>query len=102
MRIISILLLWVTAIAIAITLWAFGLVAHYWYFNDSTRLGYDVPKWHGDTLDNSFGYPKGYVFKYSYVRFESGAEPRAIGIILVLATACAGTIFLVSRGRKKA
>lgn len=102
MRIVSLILLWLTAIAVAVTLWAFGLVDHYWYYNDAERLGYDLPKWRGDTLDNSFGYPKGYVFKYSYVRFERSAEPRTIAIIIVLAAAFAGTIFLASRGRKKA
>jgi hypothetical protein len=101
-RAVSIAVLWLAAIAVAVTLWAFGLVQHYWYFNDNEHLGYDLLKWQGDTLDNSFGYPKGYGYRYSFVRFERHAEPRIIGIIIVLATACAGTIFLVSRPRRKA
>jgi hypothetical protein len=94
--------LWLTAVAIALTLWAFGIVQHYWYFNDDTRIGYDMLKWQGDTLDNAFGYPKGYRYKNSFVRFEKNAEPRIIGIIIVLAGACVGTILLVSRSPKKA
>ncbi len=101
MRAVSIITLWLTAVAIVFTLLVFGLVQHYWYFNDTAGLGYDVVKWQGDTLDNSFAYPKDYRYKYGYVRFEKNAEPRVIGIIVVVASVCAGTIFLVSRSRKK-
>jgi hypothetical protein len=101
MRVLSIVLVWLTAAAIALTLWNFGMVQHYWYANDQ-GLGYDLVKWQGDTLDNAFVYPKGYRFRYSTFRFEKNAETRAILIITVLACACAGTILLIVRLPKKA
>jgi hypothetical protein len=95
MRAISILILWLTAAAVSLTLWSFGLVQHYWYFSDSVGLGYDLAKWQGDTLDNSFGYPKGYRYRYSFARFEKDVERRTISIILVLASACGATIIIL-------
>jgi len=97
MRALSIIILWLTAAMIALTLWSFGMVQHYWYFSDSAGLGYDLAKWQGDTLDNSFSYPKGYRFKYSFMRFEKDAERRTILIILVLTSACGGTIVVITR-----
>jgi hypothetical protein len=47
MRAVSIIVLWLTAVAVVFTLLVFGLVQHYWYFNDTTGLGYDVIKWQG-------------------------------------------------------
>lgn len=100
MRALSIVLVWLTAVAIALTLWNFGMVQHYWYFNENAGLGYDVVKWQGDTLDNVFGYPKGYRLKYSFFKFEKNAETRTILIITVLACACGGTILLIMRFSK--
>ena len=101
MRALSIVVVWLTAVAVCITIWGFGMVQHYWYFSDTAGVGYDLVKWQGDTLDNSLGYPKGYRLKYSFVRFEKDAERRTILIILVLASACGGTIFLVTRFPKR-
>jgi hypothetical protein len=97
MRAMSLIILWLTAAAISLTLWSFGMIQHYWYFNDNVGMGYDLVKWRGDTLDNSFGYPKGYRYKYSFTRFEKDAEFRTIAIIVVLASAAGGTLFVMKR-----
>jgi hypothetical protein len=97
----SILILWLTAAAISLTLYSFGMVQHYWYSNDAAGLGYDLVKWRGYTLDDSFPYPKGYRYKYSFTRFEKDAEARTIAIIIVLASAAGGTLFIMKKFPKQ-
>jgi len=56
--------------------------------------GYDLLGWQGDSLDDGYGYQKGYHFRYSTFRFEKNAEIRTIDIIAVFSCACAGTLLL--------
>jgi hypothetical protein len=99
-RAISIIVLWLTAAALALTVYTYGLVGHYWYANDQGR-GYDLTRWRGDSLDGIPPYPDGYRFRYSDSRFEKAPEIRTVFIILVLASASAGTIILLKRMRKQ-
>jgi hypothetical protein len=94
MRAISIILIWLTALALALTLLNYGMVEHYWYANNQ-GLGYDLTRWRGDTLDNVGSVGKGYRFRYSTFRFEKNAEIRTIAIIVVFSCAFAGTILLI-------
>ena len=96
MRTISIVILWLTAAALALTLYAYGLVEHYWYANDQGR-GYDLTRWRGDSLDGIPPYADGYHFRYSNLRFEKAPELRTVLIILVIASASTGTIVLLRR-----
>ena len=100
MRTTSIIILWVTAAALALTLYAYGLVEHYWYANDQGR-GYDLTRWRGDSLDGIPPYADGYHFRYSNLRFERAPEIRTVLIIIVIASASAGTIILLRRMPKR-
>ncbi len=94
MRALSIIVVWSTAFALALALYSYGLVQHYWYDNGQGR-GYDIIRWQGDSLDDVYGYQKGYHFRYSTFRFEKNAEIRTIAIVAVFSCASAGTILLL-------
>ena len=55
MRALSIILVWLTAFALALAFYSYGMVQHYWYDNGQGR-GYDVLHWQGDSLDDVYGY----------------------------------------------
>jgi hypothetical protein len=87
----KLLLLWLTTIALAYTVYAHGLRTYYWYANESGR-GYAVTEWRGANLDGQMSadrrrYPEGYEFRYTYSRFEEQTELRTIAIILLVASA---------------
>lgn len=94
----SLLALWLTAIALAVTLYDYGQVRYYWYASDEGR-GYALTTWKGDSLDNDRSYPKGYTYRYDIYRFERNAEARTIVIILILAGASAASFKLLKRPR---
>jgi len=69
MRALSMILVWLTAFALALAFYSYGMVQHYWYDNGQGR-GYDVLHWQGDSLDDVYGYEKG----SRSVRYSSAAR----------------------------
>lgn len=86
MRIIRLLILWIVAIALIITIGEYGQVRYYWYANEQGR-GYLLETWEGTSLDDSYLHPKGYTYRYYTDKFEKNPEIRTITIILILAVA---------------
>ena len=86
MRILKLLILWIAAIALIFTIYAYGQVRYYWYANEQGS-GYLLKTWNGTSLDNSYVYPKGFTYQYDTYKFEKNPEFRIITIILILAGA---------------
>lgn len=91
MRILRLLILWIAAIALAVTIYTHGQARYYWYANEEGR-GYSLKIWQGTSLDDR-GYPKGFIYRNETYHFEKNTEIRAIAIILILA----GASFLTLR-----
>lgn len=96
MRILRLLILWIAAIALVITIYSHGQVRYYWYANDEGR-GYSLKTWQGTSLDDSQVYRKGFTYRYETYQFEENTEIRAIAIILILAGASFLTLQMFRR-----
>jgi hypothetical protein len=98
MRILRLLILWIAAIALVITIYSHGQVRYYWYANDNEGgRGYSLKIWQGTSLDDSGIYPKGFTYRYWTYQFEKNTEIRAIAIILILAGASFLTLQMFRR-----
>ncbi len=98
-KVAYVITLWLAAIALSLTLYAYGQVEYYWYANDKAQ-GYELRTWKGNSLDDEPGYAKGYTYRHSISRFEKNAEARTISIILILSGAAALSVRLLKRRPK--